>query len=269
MTTSPSSKHVKIYLQRSAENTATPKNLFSTWCLNLQFHLWCSNPKPISQTTDPNKKKTTFSKMRSRDCFTSNTTERQPATQTARRRGDGTHRQVTAGVHVVGDGLPLAPLVDLPKPPTGLPERDFSLQDVFLIVFGVLHLKHMVRLLVKHPVLPYRRQPMEPYEAHEEGTNISSEQLNVSSESDCGRFGEPLQRVSELRYYNEPEATASFQETGFFFFLKKKKKYKRPTSPPNNVTHQQQAFCTHAYHAPRVRDTAHFECILHIEVTIF
>lgn len=61
---------------------------------------------------------------------------------------------------------------------------------------------------------------MEPYEAHEEGTNISSEQLNFSRENDCGRFGEPVLHVSELRYYNEPEATVSFQET----VLKKKVK---------------------------------------------
>lgn len=65
-----------------------------------------------------------------------------------------THRQVAAGIHVVGDGLALAPLVDLPKPAPGLPEWDFSLQDAFLIVLGVLHLKHMFRFLVKHPVLP-------------------------------------------------------------------------------------------------------------------
>lgn len=69
-------------------------------------------------------------------------------------KAEQTHRQVAAGIHVVGDGLTLAPLVDLPKPPTGLPDWDFSLQDVFLIVLGVLHLKHMFRLLVKHPVLP-------------------------------------------------------------------------------------------------------------------
>lgn len=77
-------------------------------------------------------------------------------------KGEQTHRLVTAGIHVVSDGLTLASLVDLPKPPAGLPERDFSLQDVVLIVFGVLHLKDMFRLLVKHPVLPYHREPMEP-----------------------------------------------------------------------------------------------------------
>lgn len=69
-------------------------------------------------------------------------------------KGEQTHRHVAAGIHIVRDGLALAPLVDLPVPPTGLPEGDFSLQDVFLIVFRVLHLKHMFRLLVKHPVLP-------------------------------------------------------------------------------------------------------------------
>lgn len=132
-----------------------------------------------------------------------------------------THRDVAAGIHIVSDGLTLAPLVDLPEPPPGLPERHFSLQDVFLIVLRVLHLKHTFRLLVKHPVLPYHREAMEPNEAHEEGTSISSEQLEPSRENGRGRFGEPLLPVSELRYYNELEATASFQETDFK--LKKKR----------------------------------------------
>lgn len=177
-------------------------------------------------------------------------------------KGKQTHRHVTAGIHIVSDGLTLAPLVDLPKPPTGLPERDFSLQDVFLIVFGVLHLKHMFRFLVKHPVLPYHRKPMKPYEAHEEGKNISSEQLNSSQENDCGRFREPLLPVSELRYYNEPEATVSFQETVFL------KKFKRHTYPLNNVTHQQKPFCSHTYHTMQVTDTARFKGIFNTEVTI-
>lgn len=78
----------------------------------------------------------------------------QADTTMPRRWAGQTHRHVAAGIHVVRDGLALTPLVDLPVPPTGLPEGHFSLQDVFLIVFRVLHLKHTFRLLVKHPVLP-------------------------------------------------------------------------------------------------------------------
>lgn len=61
---------------------------------------------------------------------------------------------------------------------------------------------------------------MEPYEAHGEGTNISSGQLNFSEENDRGCFGEALLQISEVPYYNEPEAAVSFRETAY---LKKKK----------------------------------------------
>lgn len=71
-----------------------------------------------------------------------------------RAKGEQTHRHIAAGIRIVRNGLTFAPLVDLPIPPTGLPEWDFSLQNVFLIVFRILHLKHMFRCLVKHPVLP-------------------------------------------------------------------------------------------------------------------
>lgn len=61
---------------------------------------------------------------------------------------------------------------------------------------------------------------MEPYEAHGEGTNMSSGQLNFSEENDRGCFGEALLQISEVPHYNEPEAAVSFRETAYF---KKKK----------------------------------------------
>ncbi|RLW02828.1 hypothetical protein DV515_00006947 [Chloebia gouldiae] len=73
----------------------------------------------------------------------------QADTSMPRRRAGQTHRHVAAGIHVVRDGLTLTPLVDLPVPPPGLPEGHLSLQDVFLIVFRVLHLKHTFRLLAQ------------------------------------------------------------------------------------------------------------------------
>lgn len=79
-----------------------------------------------------------------------------PRCQTARPAGSGkhAHRKITASIHMVSDGLAFSPLINLPEPSPRLSDGNFSLQDIFFVVFGVLHLKHMFRILVKHPILP-------------------------------------------------------------------------------------------------------------------